>query len=106
MHHLEISLFGSFCLLIDLVSALIIIGYCTVAFLNALRFRTSAEAHALVAKGALLGMNVKLLAAALKTIELQSWNQISLFAAILVLRTLLKRTFQRENRIPVRSSHS
>jgi hypothetical protein len=106
MHHLETSLFGAFCFVIDVASALIITGYCSAAFFKALRFRTSAKAHALVAQGALLGMNIKLVTAALKTIELQTWNQIGLFAAILVLRTMLKRTFRRDNRIPVRSGPS
>jgi hypothetical protein len=44
-------------------------------------------------------MSIKLVAATLKTIELQTWNQIGLFALIFLLRAILKRVFQLENKI-------
>lgn len=56
------------------------------------------EAHGIVARGAILGMSIKLVATTLKTVELQTWNQIGLFAAILVLRAILKKVFELEKK--------
>jgi hypothetical protein len=53
----------------------------------------------LVANGALLGMNIKLVGAFLKTMELQTWNQLALFATILVLRVVLKKVFKNQKLI-------
>ena len=48
----------------------------------------------LVANGALLGMNIKLVGAFLKTMELQTWNQLALFVTILALRTVTQESIQ------------
>jgi uncharacterized membrane protein len=53
-----------------------------------------------------MGMSMKLVAATLKTIELQTWNQIGLFAAILLLRTILKKVFALENKITFRKEQA
>jgi uncharacterized membrane protein len=102
LHQLETSILNVFCFVIDTTSALVILGYCAVAFVTAIRSRAAAEAHGIVARGAILGMSIKLVGATLKTIELQTWNQIGLFAAILLLRTVLKKVFQLENKIAAR----
>ena len=44
-----------------------------------------------VADGIVSALGYKTAATLLKTLELQSWNAIGLFAAILALRTLIKR---------------
>jgi hypothetical protein len=99
MHHLETSILNAFYLAIDSASALVIFGYCVTAFIKAVRSGSAGEAHVLVAKGALLGMGIKLVGACLKTMELQTWNQIGLFLAIFALRAILKRIFQAEEKI-------
>ncbi|GEM_PF-825035 len=106
MHQVEASILHAFCLVIDVASAAVILGYCTVAFINAIRSGTATEAQGIVARGALLGMSIKLLGTALKTIEVQTWNQIGLFAVIFCLRIILKRIFQLEAKIAVRGSSS
>jgi hypothetical protein len=89
-------------LAIDSASALVILGYCTVAFITAVRSGRPTEAHGLVARGALLGMSIKLVGTCLKTIELLTWNQIGLFLVIFALRKLLKLIFEAENKIGTR----
>ncbi|MGO9571376.1 MAG: DUF1622 domain-containing protein [Desulfomonilaceae bacterium] len=102
MHQLETSILNVFCFVIDTASALVIVGYCTLAFITALRSGRTTEAHGIVARGAILGMSIKLVGTTLKTIELQTWNQIGLFAVIFLLRTILKKFFQLENKIAAR----
>jgi hypothetical protein len=97
--HLELPIVNAFCFALDSASTVVIVGYCIVAFIAAFRSGRATEAHALVAKGVLLGMSIKLVGACLKTIELQTWNQIGLFMVILALRTILKRFFQMEAKI-------
>jgi hypothetical protein len=99
LHHLEASILNSFCFSIDSASALIILGYCLTAFITAVRTGRATEAHGLVARGAILGMSVKLVGTCLKTMELQTWNQIGLFLAIFALRIVLKRVFALEDKI-------
>jgi hypothetical protein len=85
-----------------MTSALVILGYCAVAFVTAVRSGLSAEARGIVARGAILGMNIKIVTACLKTVELQTWNQIGLFMAIFLLRTILKKSFEMESKMVVR----
>jgi hypothetical protein len=102
LNHLETSVANAFCLAIDSVSALVILAYCAIAFITAVRSGSPAEAHSLVARGALLGMSIKLVGTCLKTIQLQTWNQIGLFLVIFALRVILKRIFQAEAKISAR----
>ena len=88
--------------MLDAASALIILGYCAVAFVTAVRSARPTEAHGIVARGAILGMSVKLVGTCLKTIQLQTWNQIGLFVAIFALRMILKKVFQLENKFATR----
>jgi hypothetical protein len=96
LHHLEASIVNAFCLAVDFVSAIVIVGYCVAAFVTGVYSRSPTQPHNLVARGALLGMSMKLVGACVKTIQLQTWNQIGLFLAILALRMILKRSFVME----------
>lgn len=106
MHQLETSILNVFCFVIDTTSALVILGYCTAAFITAVRSGRAMEAHGIVAKGAILGMSIKLVGATLRTVELQTWNQIGLFVVILLLRTILKKVFELENKIAARNEQA
>lgn len=99
MHHLEASIVNAFCLAVDSVSALVIVGYCVVAFVTGVFLRSPTRPHNLVARGALLGMGIKLVGTCVKTIQLQTWNQIGLFLAIFALRAILKGFFVLEEKI-------
>jgi uncharacterized membrane protein len=90
------SILNSISLLIEIVSSLVIFGYCATGVLIFIRQRNRIQAQIMVANGTLLGLNIKLVAALLKTIELQTWNQLALFATILVLRTIIKKVFQKQ----------
>ncbi len=75
----------------------IVIAFCALGALVTLlspkssdRLRT-ARLH--IAEGVLSGLSFKVTATLLKTLVLLSWNQIAAFAAVLALRTLLKRLF-------------
>lgn len=78
---------------IELIGALLIVGYILAALLMLVRTKSVTRARFLVADGVITGLSFKLAGTLLKTISLQSWQQIGLFAAIFVLRTLLKRFF-------------
>lgn len=102
MHQPETEILRTFFFVTDTASALVIAGYCAAALITAVRTGRATEAQSLVARGALLGMSIKLVGTCLRTVELQTWTQIGFFAAILVLRTVLKKIFQWENRIAAR----
>lgn len=55
-------------------------------------------ARLLIADGVLAALNFKVAATLLKTLELQTWPQIGMFAAIFAFRTVLKRFFSWERR--------
>ncbi len=82
-----------------MTSALVVFGYCAAAFLTVVRHGDRSRAHSLVAQGAVLGLSIKVVAALLKTLELQTWNQIGLFLVIFALKTLLKKIFVAENKV-------
>ncbi len=78
--------------MIEFVGALLIVGHCAVALAGLARSRDPAKARLLVIEGSLWGLSLKTAASLLKTLELHNWTQIGAFAAILALRTLVKRT--------------
>jgi len=80
-------------LLIDLVSAVVVAGYVAGAMLKLARGGGVDEARLLVAEGAVLGLSFKVAATLLKTLEIHTWNQILMFAAIFAMRTVLKQLF-------------
>lgn len=80
-------------LLIDLVAAVVIAGYVAAALVKLARGGGVEEARLIVAEGAVLGLSFKVAATLLKTLELHTWDQILMFAAILAMRTILKQLF-------------
>ncbi len=87
---------------IEMISALVISCFTLSALLSLVRGHGIPRARLLVEDGAILGLSVKLAATLLKTLELHAWRQIALFAAILFIRTLLKRAFAWERRLSSR----
>ncbi len=91
-------------LLIEFTGALFIAGYALAAMMALARTRDLVQARLLLISGVLLGLDIKLAATLLRTIELHTWEQILTFASILALRTLLKRVFVWErSRLPGQS---
>ncbi len=84
--------------LIELAGSLIIVGYCLAALAQLAQTRNPVRVRLLVIEGALWGLSLKTAASLLKTIEIHSWGQIGAFAAILALRTVLKRLMVWEQR--------
>ncbi|MFH0959468.1 MAG: hypothetical protein V1897_12265 [Pseudomonadota bacterium] len=87
------SILNSFILSLEILSSVIIFGFCFAGFVAFLKGRDRLRIQTIVADGAIIGMNLKLVGALLKTIELQTWNQLGLFVVIFGLRTLIKRVF-------------
>ncbi len=79
--------------LIDLLGALLIVGYDGAAIVALLRGRSILQARLLVAEGAVFGLSFKVAGALLTALELPTWRQLGMFATVLALRTLLKQLF-------------
>ena len=77
--------------IIEFIGALLIVAYVVAAMISLLRHGNVAQARLLVADGAITGLSFKLAGTLLKTIELRTWQQILMFVAIFVPRTVLKR---------------
>lgn len=75
---------------IELVGALLIVGYCVAAAVSLVRTGVPETARLLIIQGSLWGLSLKTAASLLKTIELQTWAQIGAFASIFALRTLIR----------------
>lgn len=85
--------------LIEFGGALIVVGHAAGALgLLALRRCTIEQARLMVVEGALSGLGFKLAATLLKTIVLQTPEQIAAFAAVLALRTFIKTVLNRDRR--------
>lgn len=78
---------------IEFIGALLIVGYIVAAIISLLRNGSIVQARLIVADGVITGLSFKLAGTLLKTIELHTWQQILMFVAIFVLRTVLKRLF-------------
>lgn len=82
-------------LLVEVAGSAYLTGY-VLAALWRLRgpslFRLEA-ARLLLAEGVVTSLSFKTAASLLKILEVQTWSQIGLFAAVLALRTLFKRFF-------------
>lgn len=85
--------------LIELAGALIIFGYAVVAFFKVFRGASVDLARYIVANGAIAGLNFKVAASLLKTVQLQTWHQIAMFVFVFALRIILKRIFQMDMRM-------
>jgi hypothetical protein len=91
------SILAGSILSIEILSSVIIFSYCVAGFVIFMNGRDRLRIQIIVANGTLLGMNLKLVGALLKTIELQTWNQLALFVVIFALRTIVKKVFQRQS---------
>ncbi|EYB67606.1 hypothetical protein DEIPH_ctg033orf0005 [Deinococcus phoenicis] len=85
-------------LFVELATNLVLFGYLVAALLTLVRGTGLLRARLLVAEGILFALNLKVVATLLRTMELTTWNQIGLFAAVFVLRTVLKRVVTWERR--------
>ena len=84
---------ASLAALIEFAGALGIAGYCAAALTVLARRRDITRARLLVIEGSLWGLGLNTAASLLKTVTIHDWNGILAFAAILALRTVLKRVF-------------
>jgi uncharacterized membrane protein len=93
--NLALFRFDVWVVVIEMVGSLIIVGYCAAALATLIRSRGRGicAARLLIADGVITGLGFKLAGTLLKTVLLVSWHQILMFAAILALRTVLKRLF-------------
>ena len=83
-------------LLVEMAGSLYLLGYVLAAFLALLRGPPQERldhARLLIADGVIVSLSFKVAGTLLKILEVHTWNQIGLFAAMLALRTLLKRFF-------------
>ncbi len=85
--------FTTWATIIEFVGALLIIGYIVAALYTLIRDKSITRARLIVADGVITGLSFKLAGTLLKTISLQSWQQILMFVAIFALRFILKRLF-------------
>lgn len=99
MPELEFRLIAWGAAIIEFGGTLVIAGYAAVALLGLVSGRTTLdETKLLVAQGALSGLSWKLSATLLKTIELQSLDQIGAAFAILGLRHVISFALDRERK--------
>lgn len=78
---------------IEFLGALFVTAYCLRAVEALFRHKGVRSARLLVAEGALWGLSFKVAATLLKMISINTWSQIGMLAATLVIRTVLKRLF-------------
>jgi hypothetical protein len=84
---------GLLALPIQLLAGAVIGIHLAVALVAVARTGSIPRARLSAADGVLAGLDLLAAATLLRTIELDSWNQIALLAVVLTLRTLLKRLF-------------
>ena len=82
--------------LIEAVGGALLVGFVLSAGAALLRGGGLERARLRVADGAVLALSFKTGATLLKTLDLPTWDRIAAFAAILALRTALKRAFAAE----------
>ena len=77
--------------LIEAAGSVLLVGFVLAAGGALLRGGGLERARLLIAEGAVLALSFKTGATLLKTIDLPTWDRIAAFAAVLALRTVLKR---------------
>ena len=82
--------------LIEAADSALLVGFVLAAAGSVLRGGGPERVRLLMAGGAVLALNFKTGATLLKTLDLPTWDRIAAFAAILALRTALKRAFAAE----------
>ncbi len=91
--------------LIELLAAFVVVYHAGLALISLMRDHAGDQARLLIAQGVLAALGFSLAGTLLKTIGLESWTQIRSFAFVWLLRTLLKKVFQREQ-LPIASRTS
>ena len=84
--------------LIELAAATVVFFHASWAIGVLVRSHDSDRARLIIADGVLAALSFSVAGTLLKTIGLESWEQIRMFAFVLLLRTLLKRVFRWEQR--------
>src|ERR1051326_4698695 len=79
--------------IIEFIGALLIVCYLLASIITLLYRKDITQPRLIVADGVITGLSFKLAGTLLKTIELHTWQQILMFAAIFTLRTVLKKLF-------------
>ncbi len=82
--------------IIEAEGNLVLAAFAAAACVSLLRGQEPEKARLLVAEGVVLALSLKTGATLLKTLDLPTWDRIATFAAIVVLRTVLKRVFVAE----------
>jgi uncharacterized membrane protein len=82
--------FAAWASAIEFAGALVIVSAVVRAIYSLRKPMDLQRARLIVADGAIAGLSFKVAAALLKTVALQSWQQIAMFAAVLALRTVIK----------------
>ncbi len=91
--------------LIEVAAAVVVSVHAAIAIFGIVVRRSGSDrARKVIADGVLAALSFSVAGTLLKTIGLNDWQQIRLFVFVLVLRTLLKRVFQWEQRAMVRRS--
>ena len=85
-------------LALQLMRAVVIIGFFAAAMVSLGLGRGVLRARLLVAEGVIGGLGVMTAATLLRTIGLRTWHQILIFTLVLSLRILLKKLFVWEKR--------
>ncbi|MFL5813543.1 MAG: DUF1622 domain-containing protein [Bdellovibrionia bacterium] len=85
--------FSGWAAVIEFVGALVIVSAIVRAVFTLRHPFDVQRARLIVADGAVAGLSFKVAATLLKTVALQSWHQIAMFAVILALRTVIKTEF-------------
>jgi uncharacterized membrane protein len=85
--------FATWIVVVQFGAALLIAGYAVAAVVALARTREIERARLVLADGVVTGLSLLVVAALLRMILLESWQDIGLFAATFCLRTLLKRLF-------------
>src|SRR5690349_8160546 len=87
--------------IIDFTGSLVVVLFCIHALSKLIlsKFELDKTMRQILARGATFGLTFKSAAALLNVIELRSWNEIFVFAAIVSLRTLLKLEFQWQGKV-------
>ncbi len=82
--------------LIELLAAIVIAYHVALAVVLIAKGKGVDAARMAMAEGVLAGLSFSVAATLLKTIALEDWAAIRMFAFVLALRTLLKMVFERE----------
>lgn len=85
--------------LVETAGSLVLAAFAAAACVALIRGREPDQARLLVAEGVVLALSLKTGATLLNTLDLPTWDRIAAFAAILALRTMLKRVFVAEQRM-------